>query len=215
MGSSSEFCGWQRALCTGLLALASGWGPLGAAEVKPKTVEISGFGGGLFCMGCDEVGPWALGGGGAAVALSQRAWFSSEFAYVPLGRSERIVIEPSGAVSRRTTRTSAFSFDNGIELNLGSMRGRAVPFVLAHCVIVGTSVHSDVTTSGTPGPSRDVVDVVGTNFGLGGGFGVRIFAGNRWGLKPEFRAVYYPFVPQLVVTGRFSLGVFFLVGGRE
>lgn len=186
--------------------------PAAAQDVKPGTVEVSGSGGGTYLRAGGDGTTKAFGGGGVAVALHRRAWLTGDFSYIPLGSFSTIFTDFIGAVTTASASGRLVAFEGGTQFNLASLQSRAVPYAAAHVGFGHGSGEGEVTVRYGSLIERTRFDESSTAFSAGGGFGVRIYAGQRWGIRPEFRIMRYFTDGEDLTSFRFGIGLFVQFG---
>lgn len=183
-----------------------------AQDVKPGTVEVSGSGGGAYLRAGGDGTTKAFGGGGVAVALHRRAWLTGDFSYIPLGSFSTTVTDFTGVIASGSASGRLVAFEGGTQFNLGSLQSRAVPYAAAHFGLGHASGEGEVIVRYGSLMERTRFDESSTAFSAGGGFGVRIYAGDRWGIRPEFRIMRYFTDGNDLTSFRFGIGLFVQFG---
>lgn len=195
-------------LAAASLAMAGTLSNLAAAEVRAGTVEIAGFGGGAYLRGGGTGEGKGFGGGGFGLAMHPRAWFTADVSYTPIGSISGTITDVSGVISSGSASGRLVAFDSGVQFHLGRLKSRSVPYAAALIGFGHASAEGDVAVQYGTQVQRMRFDESSTEFGAGGGFGVRIYGGSRWGIRPEIRVVRYFTEGNDLTTFRFSVGLF-------
>ncbi len=162
-------------------------------------IEVSASAGGVWYGA--GVGTHPVVGAGAAFGLSDHFHLLTEFDYTPLGSGS-----VSGAGVSASGSASLFGFGGGVDYSFRDVETKVRPYFTG---VVGLD-HSSAnfsTNSAATGP----VSIAGSANSVyyGGGGGIRLFLGQKWGLKPEVR------YQRSVDTGNgvlFTLGFFYHFG---
>lgn len=162
-------------------------------------IEVSGLAGGAWYGGGGGTHP--LVGAGAAFGLSDRFHLLAEFDYTPLGSASLTADGVSASGS-----SALFGFGGGVDYSFRDVEAKVRPYVAG---VVGLD-HSSASVSATSAATGALSFSLDTNsVYYGGGGGIRLFLGQKWGLKPEVR------YQRSVDTGNgilFTLGFFYHFG---
>ena len=101
-----------------------------------------------------------------------------------------------------------FAFDGGINIHLGAPASKVVPYVVAGAGLGHSSYSASVSGYGMDF-SASGSDTGGV---AGGGIGVRLYVGEHWGFKPEFKVQRIFGEGNGVTLLRFAAGVFYQFG---
>jgi hypothetical protein len=121
---------------------------------------------------------------------------------------------PGAAVSNRSGGFKVEEFNGGVHVNL-TKQSKAVPYVAGGVGIGRTSGSATATTTVTTRTATstststytETVEGSGNHFRVNAGFGVKLYAGSRWGLQPEVK--YYHYSGDAGSSGiRFTVGLF-------
>ena len=192
----------SRLLVAGIFALA---GSLRAAEPALGKAEVSGIVG-LFRATGEAGFSRATFGGSAAVRLGDRAQLLGEFSSVPVDSLN----ETGSVLGYSYTANGSYKIYNG----LAGLRyhfvttSRFMPYIVAlggvsHEVASGTAVVSGVTATVSQTQNAGV-------YAFGGG--VALFAGSRWGIRPEFRYQHHQYQDGGANALVLTVGVFYQIG---
>jgi hypothetical protein len=163
--------------------------------------EIAGFGGVTKISG--GVGTHAVVGGSAGLRVADHVRVFGEFSMVPLASES---LSESGVTAHGTDRL--YHFGGGMEVGFGSSK-RVVPYVL----VAGGVGHEVVSATAVGGGASATVNLTSNSAYLAGGGGVRIYAGDNWGIKPEFRYQHYTSTGGgTSYAGVFTFGLFYQFG---
>jgi hypothetical protein len=162
--------------------------------------EVAGFGGGIAIAG--GVGVHPLFGGSAGFRVVDHLRIFGEFSYAPLASASLSV---SGVSATGTDKL--YNFGGGVDYSFGSSK-RVVPYILG---AVGVGHESASATAGASGVSFSA-SLTSNSVYLGAGGGLRIYAGNNWGIKPEFRYQRYTSSGGGSNSADFTVGVFYQFG---
>jgi hypothetical protein len=165
-------------------------------------VEVAGFGGGTTIA--DGVGTHAMVGGSAGIRVVEHLHIFGEFSLVPLA-SASLSDSSAGVTAHGTDRL--YNFGGGMDYGFGSSK-RVVPYVVA---AVGVGHESASATAAASGTSV-TVSMTSNSVYLGFGGGVRLYAGNHWGVKPEFRYQRYTNSGGSSNSAVFTVGLFYQFG---
>jgi hypothetical protein len=163
-------------------------------------VEVAGFGGGIALGGGG--GTHAIFGGEAGVRVVQHLRLFGEFAVAPLASASL-----SGGGVSASASDKLYDIGGGVDYSFGSSK-RVVPYALL-AVGVGHEVASGSASGGGISAS---VSISSNSVYLGFGGGVRLYAGNNWGVKPEFRFQRYTDSGGSSNSGVFTVGLFYQFG---
>ena len=175
-----------------------------AAFAQDGKVEVAGFGGGLAMTGA---GVNALAGGSGDVRVTDNLRVFGEFTYSPLSSLAASAANEASALTgvNVTAHVKLFDFGGGIDYSFGSSKVR--PYALVALGVGHTSVSATATVDGVSGTGSSSTD--SAYVGVGGG--VRIYAGQNWGIKPEFR--YQRYGGSLASNSAvFTVGLFYQFG---
>jgi hypothetical protein len=167
------------------------------AFAQDGKVEVAGFGGGIYLSG--GAGTHALVGGSGAVRIVDHLRMFGEFSYSELGSASA-----SDEGVSATVKNKLYSIGGGADYSFGSSK-RVVPYVLA----AGGVGHQTVGLSASVGGTTASANVATSNSAyVGVGGGVRIYAGDNWGFKPEVRFQRYSGADG-GSSGVFTVGIFY------
>ena len=171
-------------------------------------MELAGYGGGISID--QGGGTHAIIGGSVGAAIVDKLRVFGEFNYAPLG-SASFAGDVEGVSVLAHVSQKLYNFGGGVEYGFGSST-RAVPYVLG-AIGIG---HSALTGTGTGsmGSVRASADISESSNALyfGGGGGIRLYAGQHWGIKPEFRYQRYQQSEGGGNTFVYTVGLFFQFG---
>ena len=156
-----------------------------SAFAQGGKVEVAGFGGGLAITG-GGINP--LFGGSGDVRVTDHLRVFGEFTYSPLSSLATSAANEASSMTGAAVTASVklIDFGGGVDYSFGSSK-RVVPYVLGVVGVGHLAVSATATIDGQTGSGSASNDSVY----LGAGAGVRIFAGQSWGIKPEFRYQRY------------------------
>lgn len=149
-----------------------------------------------------------------AVALHSRAWLGADFAYFPFDSCSATRTDIPGSVIGGSASGRLLAFDGGVQFNLGPLQSRAVPYISGNFGFGHASAEGNVRVQQGAQVMQMSYDASSTDFSAGGGFGVRHYAGGRWGLRPEIRLARHVSEGQDLTAVRFTLGLFFPSGKK-
>jgi len=151
-----------------------------AAFAEDGKGEVAGFGGGIAMTG--GAGTHALVGGSAGVRIVTHLRLFGEFTYSQLGSYSASEEGVSASV-----KDKLYGFGGGVDYSFGSSK-RLVPYFVA---AVGAG-HESLGVSASAGGATASENLATSNsVYLGVGGGVRFYAGDNWGIKPEVRYQRY------------------------
>jgi hypothetical protein len=186
--------------------LLSGAFLLASLAYADSSIEIAGYGGGMTLD--QSGGTHAVAGGSAGIHFGKAAVFG-EFNYVPLASASA-----SGNVMGISVTSQGseklYNFGGGFTYDFGSST-RVVPYVLG---VLGVG-HSSVKATGSAanlGPFSISVNASDNAVYGGGGAGVRLYAGQHWGIKPEVRFQRYQQSGGGGNTVLYTVGLFYQFG---
>jgi hypothetical protein len=164
--------------------------------------EGRGFGGLMNARG-GASSTKGLFGGGIAAGLGSRSALYFDVGYIPIesvtsaGISQGMPFTVDGS-------SKLYTFEGGLNIHLGPPDSRAVPYLTGGGGIGRASYKASRTGSDMS------VSMSGSETGglAGGGFGVRLYLGRNWGIKPEVRVQRTFFEGEDLTLLRFAVGVF-------
>src|SRR5262249_31090471 len=151
------------------------------AAAADDSVQATVFGGGTHLS--DHAGNHAVVGGGVGVRAS-RFLILGEFAYIP---APNLFVANSGFGLSADVSGQVIDFNGGFHIDL-TKKSRIVPYIAAG---VGAGHASVTATLHTLTSGGQVFSTNATAFEANGGFGVRLYAGKRWGIEPELKVIRY------------------------
>lgn len=113
-----------------------------------------------------------------------------------------------GVISSGSASSRLLAFDTGVQFHPGWLKSRAVPDVAALAGFGNAWTEGEVAVQPGTQVQRVRFDESSTKFGAGGGFGVRIYGGNRWGVRPELCLVPFFTEGNGLTMIRFTIGLF-------
>lgn len=167
-------------------------------------VEVAGFGGGTTIA--EGAGTHAMVGGSAGIRVIEHLHIFGEFSLVPLA-SASLSDSSSGVTVNAHGTDRLYNFGGGVDFGFGASK-RVVPYVLA-AVGVG---HESISATATASGQSTTVSMTSNSVYLGVGGGVRLYAGNHWGVKPEFRFQRYSASGGASNSAVFTVGLFYQFG---
>lgn len=187
-------------------------GLVSAVDIQPGALQVTGFGGGVHARAGGQGSTKGLGGGGLTVAAHRSIWVVGEFGYIPLGSFSVAALELPGGIVTGSASGRLYAFDGGLHFSIPAGGSKAAPYV-AIGAGVGRFSGSGQLSVGI-GSQRSVIsfDESETNLGVGGGFGLRYWASDKWGFRPEVRISRYFAEGGGVTVVRFTFGVFYNFG---
>lgn len=105
----------------------------------------------------------------------------ADLSYIPVGSFSATITEVPGVISSGMASGRLVAFDSGVQFHLGLLKSRSVPYAAALIGFGHASAEGDVAVQYGTQVQRMRFDESSTEFGAGGGFGVRIYGGSRWG----------------------------------
>jgi hypothetical protein len=159
-----------------------------AAAAEPGTAEVGGHAGAKWLEG---TGTKFAVGGNSYVALNQRIWVGGELTYSPIAD-----FGLSTGDLNISVKAKLVDFSGNMQINL-TTGGKVVPY------LVGGLGAGRFSLSGVGQDFR------ATRFAGNAGIGLRCYAGENWGIRPEFKLIKYK---DGVSSVQFSLGLFFQFG---
>jgi len=169
-----------------------------AADPEEGKLEATVFGGGTRYG--QQLGTHAIVGGAFGVNANHHLQLFGEFSYVPLGSATASYSGVSASASEKM-----LDFGGGVLASFGGSRVR--PYVLG---AFGDGHDSVAGTGSAAGYSVSVSTSANSVYAAVGG-GARVFLGQSWGLRPEFRYQRYLQNGGLNVA-TFTMGFFFGFG---
>ena len=168
--------------------------------------EVAGFGGGLAITG-GGINP--LFGGSAGVRVSDHLRIFGEFSVAPLASLAESAAGQASAITgvSVTAKVKLYNVGGGVDYSFGSSK-KVVPYVVG---AVGAGLFSTSATANVGGVSGSASATTKSLY-LGGGGGVRFYAGDNWGIKPEFRFQRYTMSGGGSNSADFTVGLFFQFG---
>ena len=167
-------------------------------------VEVAGFGGGTTIAG--GVGTHAVVGGSASIRVIEHLHIFGEFSLVPLA-STSLSDSSTGVTVNAHGTDRLYNFGGGVDYGFGSSK-RVVPYVLVAAGVGHESASATATASGYSA----TVNMTSNSVYLGVGGGVRLYAGDHWGVKPEFRFQRYTASSGGSNSAVFTVGLFYQFG---
>jgi hypothetical protein len=173
---------------------------LSASAFAEGKVEVAAFGGGLTIT---DGGTHALAGGSADVRVIEHLRLFGEFSYTQLS-TESMSYQGVSA----TAKDRLYNYGGGVDVSFGSSK-RVVPYFLG---VVGVGHQSLNLTASAAGISASANLATSNAVYIGGGGGVRLYVGNMWGFKPEFRYHRYTGSNTGANAAVFTFGFFYQFG---
>lgn len=162
--------------------------------------EIAVFGGGTALSAGG--GTHALVGASAGVRVSGGLRIFGEFGLVPLA-----AINESYEGINASATDRLYNFGGGLDYSFGSSK-TVVPYVLGAAGLSHQSVSATANSSGFSA----TVGMAANSAYFGGGAGVRLYIGQKWGVKPEVRYQRYQNSGGSANAADFTVGLFYEFG---
>jgi opacity protein-like surface antigen len=155
-----------------------------AAAAESGAAEVGGH---VGVKWLDGTGTKFAAGGSSYFALNRRIWVGGELTYTPLANLDLNTNTYSVSVHARL-----LDFAGNIQVNLAT-GGKVVPY------LVGGLAGGRFSMSGFE------EDFTATRLAVEAGIGLRYYAGEKWGIRPEFKFIKYK---EGVSSVRFAVGLF-------
>jgi hypothetical protein len=168
--------------------------------------EVAGFGGGTAITG-GGVNP--LVGGSAGYQVIDHLQIFGEFSVAPLASVAAAAASQASALTgvSVTAKETLYNYGGGMDFSFGSSK-KVVPYVVMAVGVGHFSASATATVGGVSGSGSASSNSVY----LGAGGGVRIYAGDHWGIKPEFRYQRYTDSGGGLNSANFTVGLFYQFG---
>jgi hypothetical protein len=174
------------------------------AFAEGRRVEVAGYGGGITVT---DGGVNPLVGGSAGVRVYDHLRVFGDFNFSPLSSLANSVQREIGQPGI-SAKARLYNYSGGVNYSFGSEKSRVVPYVMA---LVGAT-HFTAGATGMAGKTPITVSMSQNMLLAGAGGGVRLYAGNNWGVKPEFRYQRYGNSEGSDHSMVFSVGLFYQFG---
>jgi hypothetical protein len=165
-------------------------------------VEVTGFGGGTTYG--EGGGTHPLYGGSVGFRVADHLHILGEFSVAPVASMSESV---SGVNATGTEKF--YDFGGGVDYGFGSSK-KVVPYVLC---VAGVGRQSASATAAGDGITA-TVSLSSNSPYVGAGGGVRLYAGEHWGIKPEVLFQRYTSNGGLNAA-EFRVGLFYQFGGSH